>query len=72
MKLNQILTLNPILTQILNPILTQMKATMMKKIFSLMLLQYQLMLMDGPDGTGTIENSQKDSPKTLMISSSDQ
>jgi len=41
------------------------------KIFNLKLLQSQLMLMDGPDGTGTLERSQTDSLKILMISSSD-
>jgi len=41
------------------------------KIFSLMLHQFLLMLMDGLDGTGIKEKFQTDSPRTPMISSSD-
>ena len=64
-KLIHNLTLNPTL------ILNQMTVLMRMKIFNLMLHQFHLTLKDGPDGTGTLERSQTDSPKTLMISSSD-
>jgi hypothetical protein len=42
-----------------------------KKMYNSKLLQYQPTLKDGPDGTGTPERSQTDSPRTPMISSSD-
>ena len=73
LKLNLILNLIQKPIQNLNPTLipNQMIAPKKMKIFNLTLPQSQPTLVDGPDGTGTLERSQTDSLKTLMISSSD-